>query len=135
MGIVLTIIPYPFYPPTNGGSLRCFYMLREMARKNEVYVLTIQPNKDFTEFQYPSFPENVRIISIHGEIGYRSVLNTLVGKVADALNFRFLRRSLSGNTNSYFLHTYPPLLKLLKTLKPGLVFKKAFYTPSVLIEV
>lgn len=106
-----------------------------MARKNEVYVLTIQPHEDFTEVQYLSFPENVRIISIYGEIGCRSVLNTLVGKAADALNYRFLRRSLSGNTNSYFLHTYPPMLKLLKTLKPGIVFKKAFYMPSVLIEV
>jgi glycosyltransferase involved in cell wall biosynthesis len=93
-----------------------------MARKNEVFVLTIQPNEDFTEVQYPSFPENVRIISIHGEIGYRSFLNTLVGRAADALNYRFLRRSLRGNTNSYFLQTYPLLLKALKTLKPDLVF-------------
>jgi glycosyltransferase involved in cell wall biosynthesis len=122
MSKILLIISYKFYPPTNGGSLRCFYLLREMARKNEVSILTIQPNEDFTKVQYPLFPENVRINSIHGEIGYRSVFNTLFGKTADAINYRFLRRSLRGNTNSYFLHTYPPLLKALKTLKPDIVF-------------
>lgn len=122
MSKILLIIPYQFYPPTNGGSLRCFYLLREMARNHEVHVLTIQPNEDFTEGQYPSIPENVRIISTHGGIGYRSVLNTLLGKAADALNYRFLRRCLRGNTNSYFLQAYPSLQKGLNELKPDIVF-------------
>jgi glycosyltransferase involved in cell wall biosynthesis len=122
MGIILTIIPYDFYPPTNGGSLRCFYLLREMAKNHEVYLITVQPLTDFSEEQHPSFPENVRIISTYGDIGYRSVLNTLAGKAADAVNYRFLRRSLTGNTNSYFIQTYPALLNAVKTLKPDLVF-------------
>jgi hypothetical protein len=111
---ILLIKPYKFYPPTKGGSLRCFYLMREMAKNHEVHVLTIQPNEDFTEGQYPSFPESVRIISIHGEIVYHSISNTLARKALNALNFRFLRRSLSGNINSYYLHTYLPLLKVLK---------------------
>ncbi len=119
---ILSIIPYPFYPPTNGGSLRCFYLLREMARYHEVYVITVQPDTDFIEGEYPSFPENVRIISTYGDVGYRSVLNILAAKTADAINYRLLRRSLTGNTNSYFLQTYPALLNALKMLKPDLVF-------------
>jgi glycosyltransferase involved in cell wall biosynthesis len=119
---ILSIIPYPFYPPTNGGSLRCFYIMREIAKKHEVIVLTVQPHTDFTRLEYLSFPENVRIISTYGDIGYRSALNRLAGKAADAVNYRFLRRSLTGNTNSYFMQTYPELLNALKTLKPDLVF-------------
>lgn len=122
MGIVLTIIPYPFYPPSNGGALRCFYLLREMATNHELFVLTVQPKSDFAEGQYPTFPANVSIISIHGEKGYHSILNKLVGKTADALNYRFLQRSFSGSTNSYFLQAYPSLIKGLKELKPDLVF-------------
>jgi glycosyltransferase involved in cell wall biosynthesis len=119
---ILTIIPYPFYPPTNGGSLRCFYLLREMAKNHEVIILSVQPAAGFTQGYYPVFPENVRIISIHGEKGYSSVLNKLIGKAADAVNYRLLQKSFSGNTNSYFLQTYPALLKGLKELKPDLVF-------------
>lgn len=121
MAKILTVIPYAFYPPTNGGSLRCFYLLREISRNHEVYVLTVQPDEDFTEGRYPAFPENVRIISTYGDIGYRSVLNTIAGKAADAVNYRLLRKSLWGNTNSYFLQAYPSLLKGLKALKPDLV--------------
>ena len=122
MAKILTIIPYPFYPPTNGGSLRCFYLLREMAKNHEVIILSVQPAADFTQGYYPVFPENVRIISIHGEKGYSSVLNKLIGKAADAVNYRLLQKSFSGNTNSYFLQAYPSLIKGLKELKPDLVF-------------
>jgi len=119
---ILTIIPYPFYPPANGGSLRCFYLLREVARKHEVNLLTVQSAADFTVGDYPAFPENVRIISIHGEKGYRSFLNKLARKAADAVNYRLLQRTFRGSTNSYFLKAYPSLLKVLKELKPDLVF-------------
>jgi glycosyltransferase involved in cell wall biosynthesis len=93
-----------------------------MARKNEVSLLTVQATEDFTEGQYPAFPENVRIISIYGEKGYCSLLNKLAGKAADAVNYRLLRRTFRGSTNSYFLRAYPALLKGLKALKPNLVF-------------
>ncbi len=119
---ILSVIPYSFYPPTNGGSLRCFYLLREMSRNHEVCVITVQSETDFNGGDYPAFPDNVRIISIYGGIGYRSLLNTLAGKAADALNYRLLRRSLRGNTNSYFLQAYPVLMNALKTLKPDLLF-------------
>jgi hypothetical protein len=119
---ILTIIPYPFYPPANGGSLRCFYLLREVARKHEVNLLTVQSAADFTVGDYPAVPENVRIISIHGEKGYRSFLNKLARKAADAVNYRLLQRTFRGSTNSYFLKAYPSLLKVLKELKPDLVF-------------
>jgi glycosyltransferase involved in cell wall biosynthesis len=93
-----------------------------MARNHEVYVITVQPHTDFTEGAHPSFPANVRIVSTYGDIGYRSVLNILAGKAADAVNYRFLRRSLTGSTNSYFIQTYPALLNAIKTLKPDLIF-------------
>lgn len=93
-----------------------------MARNHEVYIITVQPHTDFIGGDYPPFPENVKIISTYGDIGYRSFLNTLVGKAADAVNYRFLRRSVTGNANSYFLQTYPALLNALRKLKPDLVF-------------
>jgi len=122
MGKVLTIIPYPFYPPTNGGSLRCFYLLREMARNHDVHVITVQNSVDFTDGEFPGFPKNVRIISIHGERRYNSFLNKFARKALDAVYYRLLKRTFRGRTNSYFLQAYPSLLKALRDVKPDLVF-------------
>ena len=122
MAKILTIIPYPFYPPTNGGSLRCFYLLREMARNHDVHVITVQNSVDFTDGEFLGFPKNVRIISIHGERRYNSFLNKFARKALDAVYYRLLKRTFRGRTNSYFLQAYPSLLRALRDVKPDLVF-------------
>jgi glycosyltransferase involved in cell wall biosynthesis len=114
MATILTIIPYKFYPPMGGGALRCFYMLRAMAFKHTVYVLTVQPLEDFTIPNEPAFPANVQVISIDKNKKYHSFVNRLSGRIGDALNYRFLRRSLTGETDTSLLEIYPALKLLLK---------------------
>ncbi len=118
---ILTIIPYAFYPPQNGGSLRCFYILREMARNHEVYLLTVQPEADFNVTAEPAFPRNVNVISLSNAPAYRSIFNILPAKLADAINYRLLKKELRATTNSYFLNAYPTLLQKLKEINPAIV--------------
>jgi hypothetical protein len=59
-------------------------------------------------------------------------LNTLAGKAADMLNYRFFRRPpFEGEYQELFSTYVPVTAEGTKTLKPGLVFKEAFYMPSV----
>ena len=122
MAKILTIIPYAFYPPQNGGSLRCFYILREMACNHEVYLLTVQPEADFKVNAEPAFPGNVTLISLSNVPVYRSIFNILPAKLADAINYRLLKNELRATTNSYFLGTYRTLIQKLKEIKPAIVF-------------
>lgn len=122
MSVILTIIPYHFYPPQNGGSLRCFYILREMAKEHKVFLFTVQPATDFSGIAEPKFPENVTIISICNAKPYHSVFNILPSKLADAINYRMLKRSLTVTSNSYFLQAYPILMQTLIKVKPAIVY-------------
>jgi polysaccharide biosynthesis protein PslH len=119
---ILSIIPYPFYPPQNGGSLRCFFILREMAREHDVYLFTVQPQADFFGESEPVFPKNVTIISLFNVASYKSIFNRLPGNLGDALNYRYLKKAFRISTNSYFLTAYSPLLKTLKEVNPCIVF-------------
>lgn len=41
---ILLLAPYPPYPPRGGGALRMYHMVRELARRHEVHVLTFVPD-------------------------------------------------------------------------------------------
>lgn len=109
MARILTIIPYKFYPPTSGGALRCFYILREMARQHEVSVLTVQPIRDFEKETEVEFPANVEVINIFQYKKFTSIFNRASNRVGDAINYRFLKRSLFSETNSFLLEIYSTL--------------------------
>jgi polysaccharide biosynthesis protein PslH len=113
MARILSIIPYQFYPPIYGGALRCFYILREMARYHEVWLLTVQPEEDFRREQDPAFPENVRVVSTAGKEGYRTIFNVFPDRVANAVNSRILKQSILEKGNLYLLKTFPTLKRLL----------------------
>jgi polysaccharide biosynthesis protein PslH len=127
MATILTIIPYPIYPPVNGGALRCFYILREMARHHTVYLFTGQQIEDFKLDFEVEFPDNVHIISYSKESKYKSILNFLPSKTADALNFRYLTRSFHTSANSVLLESYSSLVKLLKKVKFDIVFYESLF--------
>jgi polysaccharide biosynthesis protein PslH len=127
MATILTIIPYPIYPPVNGGALRCFYILREMARHHTVYLFTGQQIEDFKLDFEVEFPDNVHIISYSKESKYKSILNFLPSKTADALNFRYLTRSFHTSANSVLLESYSSLVKLLKEVKFDIVFYESLF--------
>ncbi len=118
---ILTIIPYAFYPPQNGGALRCFYLLREMANHHDVTLITVQPETDFHINHELKFPNNVKVISLGATNKYRSIFNLLPERIADAINYKLLSRSLTS-TNSYFLAALSPILKALEEIKPEIVY-------------
>ena len=41
---ILLLAPYPPYPPRGGGALRMYHIVRELARRHEVHVLTFVPD-------------------------------------------------------------------------------------------
>ncbi|WP_121357020.1 glycosyltransferase family 4 protein [Flavisolibacter nicotianae] len=114
MAKILSIIPYEFYPPKYGGALRCFHILREMAKEHEVTLLTVQSLQDFNRKTEPSFPDNIKVVSTSDEPGYRSVFNIFPERIANAINSRLLKRSLFVLGNLYLLRTYPVLKQLLR---------------------
>ena len=122
MAKILTIIPYKFYPPTNGGALRCFHILREMSREHELYLLTVQPVDDFFGNINSDFPMNINVISLSTAISYRSIFNVFPNKIADAINSRLINKKLRASANSYFLKAYPVLLKILNEIQPDIVY-------------
>jgi polysaccharide biosynthesis protein PslH len=119
---ILTIIPYQFYPPISGGALRCFYILREMARYHSVYILTNQPETDFQVEGQPAFPANVQVVSTYESKKYGSLLNILPVRVADALNFRWIYRSLNKPTNTTLLKVFPTLKDILSNVEFDLFY-------------
>ena len=120
MAKILTIIPYHFYPPKNGGTLRCFHILKAMARQHQVFLVTSQHKSDFEKPNGLPFPSNVQVISTRDS----SINNFrfLPKRLINAIIFRLLRRTLLEPTNSYFLEAYPIILRALSEIKPDIVY-------------
>ncbi len=131
---ILVIIPYVFYPPNYGGALRCFYLLKEMARKNQVTLLTVQPLSDFKSKSIPNFPDNIEIASSAEHAGYKTIFNLLPKRIADAINSRILRRSLLSKGNLYLLNTFPLFKKKLLQNKFDFVCFENLESYSFLLE-
>jgi glycosyltransferase involved in cell wall biosynthesis len=122
MSKILLIIPYKFYPPTNGGRLRCFYIFQQLSLSNDIYLLTTQNESEFTTNHLTTLPNNVKFFSLNKVKKYKSGLNYLLPqKYADALNTRILRKSLKVKANDYFLRAYPILKKINKNENIDLV--------------
>ncbi|WP_162426434.1 glycosyltransferase family 4 protein [Pontibacter pudoricolor] len=117
MANILSIIPYSFYPRIGGGALRCFHILKEMARDHVVYVLSPQT---FSEFNIDddTISKNIHLLSIDQHSKFKSYINSLLpDKYADAINYRFLQRKLSGSANLFYLKSYTALSSLLTEIK------------------
>ena len=113
MAKILIIIPYKFYPPLNGGGLRCFYILKELSLTHEIYLLTTQEEKEFSIVHQPAFPEHIHIVSVSKKNKVKTIFNVLFSeKIADALNSRFLLQSLRAKANELFLNFYSMIKKL-----------------------
>ncbi len=74
-----------------------------MAKEHQVSVVSVQPKEDFYRNGNPPFPNNVQIITSAKSKLYHNVHNTLPLKLANAINYRLIRRKLTERTNSYFL--------------------------------
>ncbi len=105
------IIPYEFYPANFGGALRCFHLLKELAKRNEVTLLTVQ-SCNFKNKSNNDFPTNVTIETTKDKPEYKTLFNIFPLRIARAINSRMLQRSVFEKGNLYLLKTYPLLKQL-----------------------
>ena len=114
MAVVLTLNPFSFYPPIHGGGLRCFHMLRELAREHEVHAVMLEPEAQLAR---PAggyeFPAAIRVHSAADEPPPRDAFGFLPRPLATALRGRWLRRTLSGSVGGFFLETYHLISRVL----------------------
>ncbi|WP_242919050.1 glycosyltransferase family 4 protein [Pontibacter liquoris] len=121
MATILSIIPYNFYPPVGGGALRCFNILKEMARMHTVYVVTTQPEGSFTSVNGYTLPENV-VIKSTSRIHIPDSASGIYMKTMNAISYRVKKRIIRGQANSYFLASYPIITSLIRELKFDIVY-------------
>jgi glycosyltransferase involved in cell wall biosynthesis len=98
---ILHIIPYHnLYPPKNGGQLRCFHLMDQLARVHHVDVLCYQTKEAILKAGYSN--KNVRFFNPES-FGRKDLWRYLPRRIQNPLRYRFLRRSFRGPANAVFL--------------------------------
>ncbi len=94
------IIPYSFYPPMGGGSLRCYYVVKEMSKYHNL-VLFISEQENMSEFiPWIQSLKNVRYVLIpNSSIQKRTILN----KIKDRIKSGIHTRRFFEPANQFFL--------------------------------
>src|ERR1017187_1635891 len=97
MGKLLTVCPYRLLPLRGGGSLRCFHLLRQLARFHEVHAIIFQREAELrSETEGCKVPEAVRTYSPIDKPPPATIFGRLPRKIGVALHYRWLRRSFQG---------------------------------------
>lgn len=104
---VLIIIPEDqFCPPTNGGSLRVFHLLRQLGRHYEVHAVTGQSVVSLkASGQLWQLPDSVKLYSAVENPAPKFIWSSFPKRFSNALRYRWLRRSLKGPANAVFLQS------------------------------
>lgn len=99
----------------NGGMLRCFHLLRQLCRNFNVTAIIHQDADDFYQgaSQFPELKQ-CKIFSTKNHVPARDVFSLFPKVIANALRFRYWKRSLKGPADGNFLRYYPLLVTLLK---------------------
>jgi polysaccharide biosynthesis protein PslH len=101
---LLTICPYRLLPLRGGGALRCYHLLRQLARVHEVHAIIFQPESELRgASEGNGLPDSVRIYSPIDTPAPPSLFNLLPGRLANALHYRWLRRNLRGPATAELL--------------------------------
>jgi polysaccharide biosynthesis protein PslH len=104
---VLIIIPEDqFCPPTNGGSLRVFHLLRQLGRHYEVHAVTGQSAVSLkASGQQWQLPDSIKLYSAVENPAPKFIWSSFPKRFSNALRYRWLRRSLNGPANAVFLQS------------------------------
>ena len=102
---LLMVIPESeFCPPSNGGSLRIYHLLRELGRSFEVHAVTGQSAVALANVpEVWSLPSTVRFYSPIDCPRPRDAFDLLPSRFAKALRYRWQRRSWQGPASAVFL--------------------------------
>jgi polysaccharide biosynthesis protein PslH len=123
MARILHVIPYAkLFPPRNGGQLRCFHVLRELARENEVHAILLQPRSELQgERNGYTFPNRVRVYGPAQTPPPSTIFDLLPAKLNSALHYRWLRRSWRGPAEGTVLQIYHLLEDILRRVQIDVV--------------
>ena len=103
------------FPPRNGGQLRCFHVLRELARENEVHAIILQPQSELQgERNGYTFPDCVRVYGPAQTPPPFTIFDLLPAKLNFALHYRWLQRSWRGPAEGTVLQIYHLLEDILR---------------------
>src|SRR5438105_4915024 len=116
MARILHIVPYAkMFPPRNGGQLRCFHVLRELARENEVHAIILQPQSELQgERNGYTFSDCVRVYGPAQTPPPFTIFDLLPAKLNFALHYRWLQRSWRGPAEGTVLQIYHLLEDILR---------------------
>lgn len=118
MKSVLIIVPHDnIYPPINGGMQRCFNILNQLAKYFKVTAIINQNKEEFLK-SVDNFPaiSSIDVFSTK-DVNYNGAFNILPTKVAGALRYRWIKRSINGPADGSLLNYYETLSKILKKKK------------------
>lgn len=104
---ILHIIPHAnYFPPKNGGAIRCHNITLQLAKENKVTLLTLQSKKDF----YDAFQKNVEVLNPNKK-NLKNV--TLLNKLFNTLLYKWKTRLPFRQADGSFLTLLPKLKELL----------------------
>src|SRR6476619_1259285 len=119
MACLVVITPNPgLFPPQGGGMIRRFHLIKELARNHEVHAIVSQPQYELRQpIDGYKFPSSVQVHSI-GDFPSPIVSSTkLIARLGLAFQYRWIRRSWSGPTDSGVVNSYPIIRKILRQHK------------------
>ncbi len=135
MASILSIIPYQhLIPPQNGGQLRCYYLLNQLAQHHKVYLIIFQPESELRLFSttIPLSP-NITVFSACDNPPPPSLFDKLPDRVGKALKYRWMRCKWSGTANSLLLQSYHLTQYILRTFTVDFIWLE-HYISLLLIE-
>lgn len=107
----LQVIPYPIYPPRNGGALRCFNLLSQLSKRYVGTALIYQDPSELAGLQ-KELGEEVKILSTG--MGPWEPKRVSEGRWA-SIRYRWLTRTIREPADRYFLDTHSNLEKILRS--------------------
>lgn len=111
---LLHIIPYPIVPPRGGGALRCYHILRQLARFYDVHAIVFQ-REDALRNGVDGYkvPDNVHIYSPLDHPPPHTVFDRLPKRLGPGLHYRWLRRSWRGPATAELLRSHHLIKKIV----------------------
>ena len=115
MAKILIICPYKLMPLRGGGALRCFHLLRQLARFHEIHAIIFQDIETLNGLHNGySIPETVKVYSPVDNPPPISFFDKLHRRIGPGLHFRFLRRSWRGPAESTLLRCYHLIKEIVR---------------------
>lgn len=116
---VLIIIPYThIYPAMNGGMQRCINILHQLAKYFKVTAIINQDAESFSKavMDYPALAD-VDVYSTMHSFSQTFATHSKFFRIKNALQYRWIKRSMFATTDSNFMLYYPIINSLLKHKK------------------